>query len=92
MDDVDRIEAGTTWVEYDGPPFLDPTDGRSGTFVDVCQSLTEAELEQLCGYWEWRADLARRDIDRWWCWTVVRFGRALLAGRQDARQRRHQWF
>lgn len=92
MDDVDRIDAGTTWVTYDGPPCIDPTEGRPGTFVDVCMSLNEAELEQLCDYWEWRADLATRDIDRWWCWTAVRFGRRLRAGRHETRQRPLQWF
>jgi hypothetical protein len=90
MAEVDRIDAGTTWVTYEGPPFVDPTIGRYGSFVDICLSLNEAELVQLCGYWEWRADLAERDIDRWWCWTVVRFGRGLLASRGGPRQRRRQ--
>jgi hypothetical protein len=90
MGEVDRIDAGTTWVIYEGPPFVDPTLGRYGSFVDICLSLNEAELVQLCGYWEWRADLAARDIDRWWCWTVVRFGRRLLANQGGTRQRRHQ--
>jgi hypothetical protein len=93
MGERDRIDAGQTWVIYDGPPFIDPTVGRRGTFVEVCKSLNEAEIEQLCGFWEWRADLATRDIDRWWCWTVVRFGRRLIAGRRElARQRQGQWF
>ena len=92
MGDVNRIYAGTTWVTDDGPPYVNPTDGRSGTFVQVCLSLNDAELEELCCYWEWRADLARRDIDRWWCWTVVRFGRRVIAGRQETRKHSHGWF
>ncbi len=91
MGDMDRIDAQATWVTYDGPPYLDPTEGRGGTFVDVCLSLNDAELAELCGYWESRADLATRDIDRWWCWTVVRFGRRVLAARA-ANQRPLQWF
>jgi hypothetical protein len=92
MGDVDRIDAGATWVTYAGPPFVDPTEGRRGTFVDVCMSLNEAELTEFCRYWEWRADLASRDIDRWWCWTAVRFGRRVLAGRRGSLRRPHQWF
>ena len=57
------------------------------------QGVPLAYLQELCGYWEWRADLATRDIDRWWCWTVVRFGRRLLAGRREScRHHPHQWF
>lgn len=92
MGDLDRIDAGATWVTYDGPPFVDPTIGHPGRFLDVCLALNEAELTQLCDYWEWRADFAARDIDRWWCWTVVRFGRGLLAGQRESRPRPHQWF
>jgi hypothetical protein len=83
MGDVDRIDAGTTWVTYEGPPYVDPTEGHLGWFVDICLGLSDPELAQLCGYWEWRADLATRDIDRWWCWTVVWFGRRILAGRRE---------
>jgi hypothetical protein len=90
MGDVDRIDAGTTWVTYDGLPYVNPAAGRPGTFVDVCLSLNEAELVELCSYWEWRADLATRDIDRWWCWTAVRFGRRVLAGRREPHQRPRQ--
>ena len=92
MGDLDRIDAGTTWVSYDGPPYVDPLEGHAGTFVDVCLSLNDAELVELCGYWEWRADLASKDIDRWWCWTVVRCGRRLLAGAHESRRRPHPWF
>jgi hypothetical protein len=45
-------------------------------------SLNEAELIELCNYWEWRSDEATRDADRWWCWTVVRFARHILAVRR----------
>jgi hypothetical protein len=92
MGDVDRVESGTTWVSYDGAPYVNPLDGHFGSFVDVCLALNDAELEELCAYWEWRADLAARDIDRWWCWTVVRFGRRLLAGRRESCRHPHQWF
>src|SRR6476620_1149736 len=92
MGGVDRIEAGVTWVTDDGPTTLDPLEGRPGMFVEACASLTEAELEELCRHWEERADLAVRDIDRWWCWTVVRFGRRLLLARREERERLLRWF
>jgi hypothetical protein len=74
----DRIDGRETWVAWEGDPHVDPTSGRPGAFIDECLLLNEAELEELCSYWEWRSDLATRDIDVWWCWTVVRFGRSLL--------------
>jgi hypothetical protein len=78
----DRIDAGGTWVDWEGEPFVDPTTGRPGAFIDECLELNEAELEELCSYWEWRTEQATRDIDVWWCWMVVRFGRSLLAVRR----------
>jgi hypothetical protein len=45
-------------------------------------SLNEAQLLELCSYWEWRSELASRDSDRWWCWTIVRFARQVLAVRR----------
>lgn len=88
----DRIDAQATWVVYDGPPHIDPTEGRTrGSFVDACLALNDAELAELCDYWEWRAELATRDIDRWWAWTVVRFGLRIRAIRRDQPpQRRRQ--
>jgi hypothetical protein len=74
----ERIDAGTTWVTWEGPPFVDPTSGRKGAFVDECMALNEAELLELCAYWEWRTEQVTSEIDVWWCWTVVRFGRRLL--------------
>ncbi|KRE55339.1 hypothetical protein ASG70_08115 [Phycicoccus sp. Soil748] len=92
MGAVDRIEAGDTWVSDDGPTTVDPLEGHTGMFVDVCAALTEAELEELCRHWEERADVAACEIDRWWCWTVVRFGRRLLAARREERERLLRWF
>ena len=82
MGDVNRIDATHTFVVYEGPPYADPLVGKPGSLVEVCASLSDVELVELCGHWEWRADLATREIDKWWCWTVVRFGQRLLAGRR----------
>ena len=90
MGTQDRIVSGSTWVTWDGPQYLDPTEGKGGSFVDACMALTDAELVELCSCYEWRADGARRDIDRWWCWTVVRFGRAILASRRHEQGSRRQ--
>ncbi|MGA8977868.1 MAG: hypothetical protein WB473_02000 [Pedococcus sp.] len=87
MGEVDRIDATHTWVVYEGPPFEDPLVGRRGSLVAVCASLSDAELMELCGHWEWQADSATSDMDRWWCWTMVRFGQRLLAGRRELRHR-----
>lgn len=89
MGDVDRIDATHTWVVYEGEPYADPLAGRHGSLVEVCASFSDAELVELCGHWEWRAELATRDIDRWWCWTVVRFGQRLLAGRRAQDHSQH---
>jgi len=78
----DRIDSGPTWVAWEGEPYADPTSGRPGALIEDALSLNEAELVELCDYWEWRSDQAVRDIDKWWCWTVVRFGRQLLAVRR----------
>jgi len=86
----DRIEAGTTWVVWDGPPHLDPTSGRPGSFIEEALSLNEVQLLELCSYWEWRSDQATRDSDRWWCWTVVRFARQILAVRRGHHPRPRQ--
>ncbi|GAB3085089.1 hypothetical protein [Pedococcus soli] len=92
MAQVNQIAATQTWVVDDGPSCVDPLEGHPGSFVQGCAALTDAELTELCRYWESRADLAEEDIDRWWCWTVVRFGRRLLASREEVRQRPRQWF
>ena len=78
----DRIDAGTTWVVWDDAPYVDPTSGRGAAFIEEAWSLNEIELVELCNYWEWRSDQAERDVDRWWCWTVVRFARQILAVRR----------
>ncbi|MEO5981350.1 MAG: hypothetical protein ABIQ13_03430 [Pedococcus sp.] len=92
MGEADRIDATQTHVLYEGPSDIDPLEGRAGSFVAACSALNDAELGELCRFWEGRADLAERDIDRWWCWTVVRFGQRLLANRQESRERPLQWF
>lgn len=78
----ERIDAQGTWVTWVGPPFVDPTSGRRGAFVEECMALNEAELEELCSYYEWRTEQVTTEIDVWWCWTVVRFGRRLLEMRR----------
>lgn len=78
----ERIDAGTTWVGWDGEPFVDPTSGRRGAFMEEVLSLNEAQLVELCNYWEWRSERAEREIDQWWCWTVVRFARHVLGVRR----------
>ena len=78
----DRIGTELTWVSWEGEPYVDPTSGRPGAFMEDVLSLNAAELEELCNYWEWRSDQAVREIDRWWCWTVVRFARQVLAVRR----------
>ena len=78
----DRIQAGATWVAWDGAPHVNPTSGRQGSLMEEILSLNEAQLLELCSYWEWRSDLATRDSDRWWCWTIVRFARQVLAVRR----------
>ncbi|GAA2732353.1 hypothetical protein GCM10009867_08050 [Pedococcus aerophilus] len=87
MLDHDRIDATHTWVVYEGPPFADPLLQRPGPLVAACAAMSDAELEELCGHWEWRAGVATEEIDRWWSWTVVRFGQRLLAGRRAAQWR-----
>ena len=47
----ERIGAETTWVSWDGAPYVGPTSGRRGAFVDECLGLNEAELDELCSYW-----------------------------------------
>ncbi len=87
MGEVDRIDATHTWVVYEGPPYDDPLAGRRGSLVELCAALSDAELVELCGHWEWQAEAAANDMDRWWCWTLVRFGQRLLAGRRELRHR-----
>jgi hypothetical protein len=86
----ERIESGWTWVSWDGAPFVDPTSGRGPSFIDEALSLNEVQLVELCNYWEWRSDQAEREVDRWWCWTVVRFARQILAVRRGHHQRPRQ--
>jgi hypothetical protein len=78
----ERLKAETTWVVWDGDPCVDPTSGRSGSIIEEALSLNEAQLVELCGSGEWRSDQAERSSDRWWCWTVVRFARQVLAVRR----------
>jgi hypothetical protein len=86
----ERIDGGRTWVAWDGAPYIDPTSGRGAAFIEEALSLNELELVELCNYWEWRSDQATREIDRWWCWTVVRFARQVLAVRRGHHQRPRQ--
>ena len=78
----ERINAETTWVSWDGEPYVDPTSGRPDSFMEEALSLNEAQLVELCAYWEWQAEVATREADRWWCWTVVRYARQILAVRR----------
>ena len=82
----DRIDSGSTWVTWDDAPYVDPTSGQGSAFIEEALSLNETQLVELCNYWEWRQDQAERDIDRWWCWTVVRFARQILAVRRGHHQ------
>jgi hypothetical protein len=86
----DRIGTGTTWVVWDGAPYVDPTSGRGASLIEEALSLNEVELVELCNYWEWQSDQAEREIDRWWCWTVVRYARQILAVRRGHHQRPRQ--
>ena len=87
---ADRIEGRTTWVQWEGAPFVDPTSGRPGSLIEEALSLNELQLEEMCRYWEWRSDQATRESDRWWCWTVVRFVRQILAVRRGHHPRPRQ--
>jgi hypothetical protein len=86
----ERIDTGTTWVVWEGDPYLDPTSGRPESLMEEALSLNETQLLELCAYWEWRSELATRDVDRWWCWTVVRYARQILAVRRGYHVRPRQ--
>ena len=76
--DRDRIDAGPTYVTYDGPPYVNPIEGRTGTLVEQCSDLTVAELVELCRYWDWRGGHSESTLDRWWCSRYVTLGQRLL--------------
>ncbi len=86
MDDGDRIDAGPTYVTYDGPPFVNPIEGRMGTLPEQCDGLTVTELIELCRYWDWRGSLATATLDRWWCSRFVSHGQRVLEARGLARE------
>ena len=44
---ADRIEGRTTWVQWEGAPFVDPTSGRPGSLIEEALSLNELQLEEI---------------------------------------------
>ena len=86
MADADRIDAGPTYVVYEGPPFVNPLEGRVGSLRDRCADLSVPQLVELCRYWDWRGSHALSSLDRWWCSRFVTQGQRLLVAQGEARE------
>ena len=77
---ADRIDAAHTWVAYDGDPFVDPLEGRTGVLGELCAGLTVAELAEWCRYAAWRRESAGDARAAWHYSTRLSLGQRLLVG------------
>lgn len=79
--DGNRIDGSHTWVTYDGPPYVDPLEGRAGVLADLCSELNVAEVAELCRYLSWRRQTTANARASWHYATHLSYGQRLLAGK-----------
>jgi hypothetical protein len=65
-------------VTYDGPPHVDPLEGRAGVLGDLCNDLTVPELAELCRYLDWRRETTGDARASWHYSTRLSYGQRPL--------------